>query len=371
MINIFRKIAGFWRVSIKLRYLFLTAFVIAAAFITQEYSGYLLRKPEYEFNWAYICGLFGSNYFVWILFAPIMYRVAENLTNRGFKSIRTLLYALIGAVVALAHRVLTAISVAGVYYIFMGEVINPFGGHSMQSILLNWFSSLLEFGIIVGIFIAIGYYRKFRDKQNELNNAQLNALRMQLHPHFLFNTLHTISSLMGKNDEGQRVISRLGHLLRSMLEQNQKHTITLENELEYIRSYLDIEEVRFHDRLKVEYEIDQDSRQAMVPNLILQPLVENAIKHGFSKKADAGRIRISSKIDANQLELRVEDDGNGTGQSEESSARVIGQGIGISNVRERLKKMYGEHFKLDLFSPNGHGFVSQVRLPLRMQKGTE
>ena len=238
-----------------------------------------------------------------------------------------------------------------------------------QTIPVAMVSRFIEYWIIVGVIFAFEYYRKYRENQlelvrteNELNNAQLNALKMQLHPHFLFNTFNTISALMDSNvNQAQKVLARLGDLMRTILDQNQKNDITLEEEINYSRNYLEIEHVRFNDRLKINYNIDPETLMARVPNLILQPLVENAVKHGISNKADGGMILVKSRKVGGRVQIIVEDDGLGYSHADKV---MENPGIGLQNTFERLDKFYNNDFSLKIECEKNKGFKVIVEVPL-------
>lgn len=227
---------------------------------------------------------------------------------------------------------------------------------------------LLEFWVIYAILTAVQMQRQFRNKaleltrlENQLSHARLDALRLQLQPHFLFNTLNTISSLMEINvDAAQKVVSRLGSLLRSVLDIDDRKFIPLEEELEFVSNYLTIEQTRFHDRLSVVYDIDEDTRHIPVPQLILQPLVENAIKHGFSRQTDDGKIEVVARRVNGVLELTIRDDGQGT---DRDTNQLLQSGIGLKNVQDRLALLYNGSASMDITTESEQGFAVRIRLP--------
>ncbi len=354
------------KLPIPIIYFAIAAVVISTVIVIENYIGYLfIENPEWNFNWVFYFSRYLIANFLWVASTPILFKIAKDiLYGTGSYLAKTVKHISVGLGLALIHRVLSSVLLAVSYYLRGEEWFSPFAGHSLSSIFATLFSGLLVYFVLVGIFIAVEYYKQYQAKLNELNNAQLNALKMQLHPHFLFNTLHTISSLMDENIQyAQTMVSKLGFLLRSILEQNQKHTITVKEEIEYIRSYLDIEEVRFQDRLKVEYDIDENSIDALVPNLILQPIVENAIKHGFSKKTDQCTIKVCTKIEEEKLLLVVKDDGKGV---KDKSILENGTGIGIKNVRDRLIKLYSDNYKFDLIPGEVNGVTVKISIPLKM-----
>ncbi|QQS42791.1 MAG: histidine kinase [Acidobacteriota bacterium] len=236
-------------------------------------------------------------------------------------------------------------------------------------------TGVIGYKIILTTNYALDFNKKFNDEKNksevlerQLAQAQLQALKMQLQPHFLFNTLNSLSSL-ALEDPRQTVhmITRLGDFLRMTVDSNGTQTVSLEQELEFLKNYLEIEKVRFRDRLEPVFEIDPETLGADVPNLLLQPAVENAIKHGVSKSMSAGRILISALREGERLVLKIENDGpvpNGRPGTE------VREGVGIANTRERLKQIYGEDFELDFeLLPRGGGRL-MISVPLR-PNGTE
>jgi two-component system LytT family sensor kinase len=204
--------------------------------------------------------------------------------------------------------------------------------------------------------------RKLEVQQVMLTEARLAALTRQINPHFLFNTLNSVSSLIRVNpDQARSMILKLSNILRRLLRK-QENFASLREELQFIEDYLAIEVVRFGDKLKFEREIDARSLDVLVPSMVLQPIVENSIKHGLSPKVEGGRIRISSKAMGNRLLLTVEDDGLGI--EEEKLVHLFEQqGIGISNVNERLKVLYGNEFRLTIHSSPGQGTRTEIELP--------
>lgn len=238
---------------------------------------------------------------------------------------------------------------------------------------LDW--ALMTYSAIVGLSYALGYYRESQARalkaaqlETRLVEARLKTLEAELHPHFLFNTLHAISTLVHSNpDAADRMISRLSDLLRITFGRSGAARVPLQEEIEFLQKYLDIEQTRFQDRLAVTYDIDPETLDAEVPRLILQPLVENAIKHGVSKRIGPGTIRIASERDGDILRLEVRDNGVGltAGPREQVS------GVGLSNTRARLECLYGEAQSLEL-SEGAEGLAVRMRLPFqRVPSGTD
>jgi signal transduction histidine kinase len=237
--------------------------------------------------------------------------------------------------------------------------------------LWNWFLCW----VIVGVLQAWQYYNRYRASELRLERmersfieARLNALRMQLDPHFLFNALNTISSQVERDPKlTRRMIEHLGDLLRRSIETKDRQEIPLAEELEFLAPYLEIQKIRFGEKLKIEIEIEPAVQYAIVPSLLLQPLVENAIRHGISHRASGGKVIVSARRLDDQLEIRVQDDGVGLppGWTLESSA-----GLGLSVTRERVKSLHPNGESSFTIRPRRDGGAEvDVFLPLRLHEG--
>jgi sensor histidine kinase YesM len=197
--------------------------------------------------------------------------------------------------------------------------------------------------------------------ESSLARANLEALRMQLNPHFLFNTLNTISvlALKGERQRVARMLSRLSDLLRLSLE-NDRQTLSLREELDFLERYLEIEEVRFRDRLTIDKDVEEAAYEAEVPSLILQPLVENAVKYGFSQTIGPGRVSITCRVRSGMLELEVADTGPGFPEGKSTSTST---GVGIANTRARLEQLYGGNYTMELSNRPEGGALVKIRMP--------
>jgi len=183
---------------------------------------------------------------------------------------------------------------------------------------------------------------------------------MQIHPHFLFNTLNSIAALLHKDVEAaDRMIARLGDFLRLTLKRSDAQTVDFEQELEFLKCYLDIEHIRFQDRLTVEMDIDPQTLELMVSNLILQPIVENAVRHGASRQTGSGQLTIRAHQQSNRLIMQVEDNGPGLKMNPNGGL----SGIGLSNTRARLEQFYGEDFSLQMANSTGRGATVTLNVP--------
>lgn len=240
----------------------------------------------------------------------------------------------------------------------------------LRSIVMNSDTGVLLYCMILLVEHSFVYYRRYRDGlinagrlQTELARAQLQSLKMQLHPHFLFNTLHTISALVHEDQEAaERTIARLSELLRLFLATSTIHEVTLAEELRILDLYLEIERTRFEDRLSVRYDVPPDLRDAMVPNLVLQPLVENAIRHGIGKRSGPGWISIAAEKHGETLVLRVTDNGEGL-QHDPDKRPTSGKGLAIT--RGRLETLYGPNQSLVVCNLQTGGAEARITLPFK------
>ena len=230
----------------------------------------------------------------------------------------------------------------------------------------------------VGVLIYVGtvaatqaalYYRRTRARElnvakleGQLARARLQTLNAQIRPHFLFNTLHTIGQLWrsGRSDDADAVLDHLGSLFHKVQSSTSRYEVSLSEELEMVREYLTIEQTRFRDRLQTTVHATDHALSCSVPPLILQPLVENAIRHGISAVSTAGKVEVRADVDDGRLRLSVRDDGPGV----RATPTQPGSGTGLKNTRERLAQLYGDAASLDIESPHGGGTLVRVAIPL-------
>jgi signal transduction histidine kinase len=237
--------------------------------------------------------------------------------------------------------------------------------------------AFMDFVIAIGAYTAVDMYRRFKSREIQssqlearLAQAQNEALRMQLQPHFLFNTLHSVSALIDIDPAAaDLMLSRLGDLLRQTLDLSGKQEVSLRLELAILQNYLEIQRIRFLDRLQMRVECPEPLLEAQVPSFMLQPQVENALKHGFSRHSGGGLITIRARAEGGRLILEVEDDGCGL------SDFPPREGIGTANTKARLELLYGEDQSFELLPATGGGTLVRIRLPLHdvplMEPGTE
>ncbi len=241
---------------------------------------------------------------------------------------------------------------------------------SARAVYVQLFIGLIMTLLITASIYAVVFYREMMKKVIEAQQArelavqsEVKALRAQINPHFLFNTLNSISSLIpSEPDKADRVTQKLADIFRYALVASEKEFVTLEEEFRFINNYLEIEKIRFEERLKIEMLIQPDTLTVTVPSLILQPIVENALKHGISKNIHGGTLTLHSEIINAVLQLTVIDDGAGFDSNRTDSD---GLGIGLRNVDQRLKKIYGPDYGLHIASGSAKGAQVILTLPCK------
>lgn len=241
---------------------------------------------------------------------------------------------------------------------------------SLSNIFVFTFAIDFHFGVFVywAILVLIttfGLYRRAAQLKLELTRAQLQALKMQIHPHFLFNTLNSISALLHKDPQAaDEMVGGLGDFLRLTLKSSGKEMVRLEKEMEFLRCYMEIEQVRFRDQLSVDFQVGPDSADAEVPNMLFQPIIENAVKHGMSDRKDRGAIQVFSEIREGRLLVRISDNGPGIAMDQENTK----EGIGLRNVRQRLQQIYHNDYRFIMENGEECGLRVTVEIPYRRMK---
>jgi len=233
---------------------------------------------------------------------------------------------------------------------------------SWLAVAATFVSTIFAVTIPLKIWNNFRNEKKLEAQQRRLNEARLAALTSQINPHFLFNTLNTVSSLIRTSpEEARRMVYKLSSILRRLLRNTENFT-PLREEMAFIENYMAIELVRFGEKLRFVKEIEEDALDRLVPSMLLQPLIENSIRHGLSSKVEGGTIRVSSRLDGGRIHLLVEDDG--VGISEARLANLFEQGIGISNVNERLKVLFGDDgYRMWIDSKPGEGTRTGIEIP--------
>ncbi len=298
---------------------------------------------------------------LWALLAPLVTKLARMYPWRREQAARHIaIHTICGAALSFIHLVL---------FVLIYHSLRLFIGERSEILDVFQFAFSLDFHVGIAVYWLLLLLRQNSDSeqrlarlQAELSQAQLQALKMQLHPHFLFNTLNSISSFLRTDVEiADEMIGQLGDFLRLTLQNPGTEEIALEKELEFLKQYLGIEQLRFQDRLHAQFEIDPETLSALVPNLILQPVVENAVRHGISTHTGKGTIRISAKRRNGQLQILIYDNGPGLPSQ-------ITEGIGIATTRDRLQRMYGVEGSLDLANQPEGGAVVTLGLPFHVSE---
>ena len=343
---------------------FALATPLAWSSVAFVYFGMLAAGRPLTFAHSMVAGL--PEWYVWAGLTPLVFSLGERVRLERQQWVAAGLFHLVaGTAVALVDLALvTAINRQfGPTVSYVGPV---FWDVYLKIVLRYFHYSFIIYWVIVAAAHAVRYYQSSRDRevegirlQAELTQAQLATLRMQLQPHFLFNTLHTIASLVrdGRGEAATTTIARLGELLRQTLGNVQRNEVPLREELSFIEAYLEIEQTRFSDRLAVRFDVDQETLGAMVPNLSLQPLVENAIRHGVARDPSAGRIEVRAARRDGALRIEVRNDGpayTGNGSS---------GGVGLANTRARLHRLYGSAYRLELLPGQSGGTVAVLEVP--------
>ncbi|MBU0756011.1 MAG: histidine kinase [Planctomycetes bacterium] len=334
-----------------------TAWVLA---LSLSLSTVCYESEQYQggkISWAYFLAYALTYHGAWILLAPLLLVVFDRFPFKQGAFLFTGALHLVSGVAFCSLKWCLEYSLLRTLSFW----IRPFGTASILMELINYFTLLIAYS-------CIRYYRGYREREAravqleaELAKARLQVLKMQLNPHFLFNTLHAVSSLVYDEPAvADRMISRLSDLLRVSLEKSNTQMVPLKEELVFLEHYLDIERIRFKDRLSVVMEIEPEALTASTPSLILQPLVENAVKHGFERSADQGRIIVRGRRDRGKLVLEVCDNGKGLKEGEGKAFT----GVGLENTRARLLHLYGGEADLSFESPNeAGGFTVTLTMP--------
>lgn len=314
---------------------------------------------------------------LWAGLAPVVFLFTRRFPiDRERWFLNSMLHIVACVTLTIAHRAI---------YLIIGWLLHVAAYRDLTSIpdlyssdiLFNLPTGFMSYGTIFLISYVIDYYRRHQEEELKISRlkaelaeaklqvteAQLEALKMQLHPHFLFNTLNSISALLDEDAEAaDQMLARLGDFLRMTLQNSGAQQVTLQEELEFLRCYLEIERVRFQDRLTVTMNIDAETLEARVPNLILQPIVENAIRHGIVSRIAPGQIEISASLIVDALQLRVKDNGPGLGSAGGGRA-IVKEGLGLANTRARLAQMYGAAHKFEMSDAPEGGLQVTLTIP--------
>lgn len=306
--------------------------------------------------------------YVWFALSPIIYWLARKFPFEKGKWRTSLPAHLVAGVIVSLFQ----LSIDAFILPKLGYMSNlPQSGYLetyRHNIALNLHFAVAIYWAVLGIYQAVRYYQKARERELQttqlearLAQTRLQVLKFQLQPHFLFNTLNTISELVYKDPESaDRMITNLSDLLRLSLEKLEVQEVSLQQELDFLQKYVEIEQMRFHDRLKIEMNVAPETLDAVVPNMILQPLVENSIKHGIAPLSQGGTVKVSAERRNGSLHLEVSDNGIGLKDLEISA---LPQGVGLKNTRSRLRHLYGELHEFEMQPETGGGVKLNLTIP--------
>ena len=352
--------------------LFLGWTLVSIIFAGISYAA-AIGENNKEFGFISALRLNLVQFYVWAVLSPLVFRFSRRfpIEFRPLNVRNLLLYFP------------ALISFAGIHQVIHLAVLWSITPRWRQKYpaLIDCYRAYFAFGFYIDLIIALLiviavhallYYQSFRASElaqsslkTDLAQAQLRALKMQLHPHFLFNTLHSISSLVLEDPpKANSMIARLGDFLRLTIDNSDQQLVTLKEETEFLHCYLDIEQVRFGDRLTVTFELEPQALSAQVPHLILQPVVENAIQHAIAPRSTRGHINIEAKRLNSLLRIAIRDNGPGISSNANLPWK---QGVGLTNVRTRLQQIYGPDFRFELMNTKGGGVTAFMEIPFERE----
>ncbi len=340
--------------------------LIGLSFASQFYLS--SSKAGLQVSWGQAVSWSLGDWYVWaVLSWPIVHLARRFRFDAPAWGRNVLIHLVASALCSVLYILLRAL-LGQLQSGISGEPVS-FGEAFGPLVVKTFHLNLLIYWVIVSVSHAFGYYRQYQERalraadlEKRLAQARLQALQMQLNPHFLFNTLNAVASLMHKDlAAADRMLTRLAGLLRYALDSTEAHEVPLRKELAFLEGYLDIERTRFGPRLSVTMDIDPQTLDLLVPNLLLQPLVENAIKHGLEQRAKPGLIELRVRRQDGALVLEVRD--NGPGLTPDKAQR---QGIGLSNTRARLQQLYGSAHRFELGNSPEGGLRVAVVIPGRL-----
>ncbi|HJQ11469.1 MAG TPA: sensor histidine kinase [Gemmatimonadaceae bacterium] len=336
------------------------AWTFLAVFSSAQSAVYFIQRDQ-PIDWGEMLSYRFADWYTCALFTPLFFWLARRypIDGRRWRTALPLTLAVTSVCVVLKYALLVPIERSmGLANITVASALSR-----------NFASESMAFWAVVGIIHAFEFNRRYREREiaaadlrTKLSEAQLEALRSQIHPHFLFNTLHSISTLMHRDVEAaDSMLTRLSDLLRLTLKHRGENEIALRDELSLADHYLAIMSIRFGDRLTIAQTIDPDTLEALVPQFVLQPLLENALQHGVATTPGPARVEISARVANGRLVLAVTDNGRGS----VSSSRGERHGMGLSNTRLRLEQLYGRDHSLTLEKLPERGTRISVEMPLR------
>lgn len=342
--------------------LVLIAWTLNGILFSTQLKTALTGRWEVELWRALIWGL--GYCYLWAALTPVVVGLTKRFSFEGKRLVPNIaLHIVLSLIVAYGARVASELLRAK----FVFRMENLEWKRMLTSSYLDFDYGVMMYWFIVLISLTFTAYKRYREGElrssqleTRLAQAQLQALKMQLHPHFLFNTMNAISVLIKKNPEAaQKMLTRLAELLRMSLDQAGVQEVSLKQEMEFLDRYIKIQQTRFGERLSVTMKVEDAVLDAKIPNLILQPLVENAIEHGIAKRSGPGRVAITAQRTNGTLFVQVRDNGKGLkkGQGE------VKEGVGLSNTRARLHQLYGTAHRFELSNAEEGGLIATLEIP--------
>ena len=342
-----------------------TVLGIFSAFQAYNYTSlFMERAPMF----GHLLALNMAYWYAWALLVPgILWLTRRYRFERTTWRRATAVHAVAVVIFVLVHAVLT-VTVRELLASFFGFRLGSWWQEFQRLFFLNFDWEMMTYWAVVGLSHALEYHDEAQDRtlatarlETALAEAQLQALQRQLHPHFLFNTLHTISALMHRDPEAaDAMLARLSDLLRLTLDRIGVQEVPLKEELDFLEKYLEIERTRFGDRLVVDMQIEPETLDIPVPNLVLQPLVENAMRHGIAPRLGGGRLQIVARRTGNRLWMMVRDNGPGLPKAK---LDAFNHGVGLSNTRSRLEHLYPGDHRFEFHEPSDGGLAVTIEIP--------
>jgi two-component system LytT family sensor kinase len=358
-----------YRAASSRRWLWFAAIWLGFGLIDATQTVLVMRAEGMHHAWVYLFFTTVFSWLPWALATPFVMRLGHRFPPVKLRPVSTwLVHAAACATIGLVFAAWTTCLIVR---------FNPYASTSPAEPFVSiWFdkfyNGILSFLVLYAAILTVNYLLEARDRwafqqteaarlNEQLAKAQLNALRRQIEPHFLFNALNAVAGLVreGRSDDAVTMIAGLSDFLRHVLEDSNRQQVPLGEEIEFAQKYLDIQKVRFAERLQLSVDVPRELYRAQVPSLILQPMVENAVKHGIAKRAQGGAIRIAASRCDGMLTLSVRNDG----PSLPADWEITRSGIGISNVQTRLRSLYGDAFELSMRNQDTGGVEVSVSLP--------
>jgi two-component sensor histidine kinase len=351
------------RVRVSWRAAIIVATALVALWTLQLY--FAPPAPRRQLPFTRVAAIQAVTWYTWLLLLPLILRVVRRVrVGHGEQRMDLPVQLFAAAAIAFTHSLLAAF-----FRWVLGLSASSDFSNIWPSTIVTLASDFIRYWMIAGVYHAISYFAELKERElasarlaTSLAEARLESLRAKLHPHFLFNTLNSIAALVRENPrEAEEMVGTLSDLLRASLASADADEIPLGQELELVTKYASVEQARFGDRLTVEVDVPAELHDARVPQLLLQPLVENAIRHGVAPREGPGIVRVSGSSSGSRLHLLVEDDGVGLGAQSERR----GHGIGLVATRERLRHTYGDDYRIDIGVRQPMGTRVSIELPLR------